>query len=450
MHDFDCLVIGAGPGGYVAAIRASQLGLRTAVVERALLGGQCLNWGCIPSKTLMESAKLFHRVARAAEFGVEGVDPAKLRFNWTKALRRKDRIVRKLVKGVEFLMKKNSVTVLSGEAVVLGPGRVQIGDVTHTAKNILVASGAVPDDLAFRGLDPGLVLSVPRFYETTEMPEILLVFGTNGAACETAVMLRLAGVEVSLAGPGERLLPFLDGAMSDYTLKRFRKLGISVHLGIDELLPAETGVRAGDEILPCEAVVNCADRRAVLPRFEDAVPELTGDGFIRIDEFARSSIPGIYAAGDVAGQLWAQAASAQGTAAVSHMAGLEDPLDYNQIPKNIYMDPEIATVGLSEEEVRQQGIGYRVGEFSLSVNGKALAEGNTEGFVKVLAEDRYGEVIGVHVVAANATDLISEAVAHLKLEATLEDVARVIHAHPTLSEAFWEASFDALDRPLHK
>ena len=451
MSTFDCIIIGGGPGGYVAAIRAAQLGLKTAVVERAHMGGQCLNWGCIPSKALMESAKLFERVGQARNFGVEGVDPAALRFNWKKAVSRKDKIVLKLVRGVEFLMKKNQVELVKGEAAVEGAGRVRVGERLLETRHILLATGATPpmDELAHLPAD--LVKSVPAFFALEELPQPILVWGANGAACETALMLRLSGHAVRMASSTPELLSFLDHDLRDYVVKRLQKLGIPLQLGVEApVMEAGGQLRVGDQSFPCALVVNCADRLPVVPELGTLRPATDSRGFMQVDSHGRTSVPGLYAAGDVTGLLWAQAASAQGTAAVFHMAGKENPVDVGRIPVNLYLDPEIASVGMTEEQVKAMGLPYRKGEFSLSVNGKALAEGNTEGFVKVLATEPYGEVVGVHVVAADATDLIAEAVAHMKLEATLEDVAGVIHAHPTLSEAFWEASFDALERPLHK
>ncbi|MDP2361542.1 MAG: FAD-dependent oxidoreductase [bacterium] len=451
MAAFDCVIVGGGPGGYVAAIRAAQLGLKTALVERARMGGQCLNWGCIPSKALMESAKLFDRIGRAGSFGIDGIDPAALRFNWRKASARKDKIVLKLVRGVEFLMKKSTVDVVQGEAVIEDAGRVRVDDRLLETRHILLATGAVPDDRALASLPASLVATVPAFFARQDLPDEILVWGANGAACEIALMLRLSGHAVRLAAPDQHLLGFLDHDLRDYVHKRMVKLGIPLHLGVAAPHSPEAGqLSIEGETFPCGLVVNSADRLPVVPRLGSLHPARDGRGFLVVDGHGRTNVPGLYAAGDVTGLLWAQAASAQGTAAVSHMAGREQPVDVARIPVNLYLDPEIAAVGMTEEQLKELNLPYRKGEFSLSVNGKALAEGNTEGFVKVLATEPYGEVVGVHVVAASATDLISEAVAHMKLEATLEDVAGAIHAHPTLSEAFWEASVDALERPLHK
>ena len=434
----------------MAAIRAAQLGLKTALVERQAMGGQCLNWGCIPSKSMMESAKFFDRLSQAKAFGVEGIDPAALSFNWKKAVARKDKIVLKLVRGVEFLMKKNHVEVVKGEAALVDAGHVEVGDRLLETRHVLLATGAVPDSSALAGLPGELVKSVPEFFALDNLPADIVVWGANGAACELALILRLSGHAVRLAAPAPTLLGFLDHDLRDYVHKRMHKLGIPVHLNVPHPRLEDGLLKLGAEAVPCGMLVNCSDRKAVVPGLGAVTPRRDERGFLQVDEYGRTSVPGLYAAGDVTGLLWAQAASAQGTAAVSHMAGQEHPVDTTNIPVNLYLDPEIASVGMTEEQVKELGLPYRKGEFSLSVNGKALAEGNTEGFVKVLATEPYGEVVGVHVVAADATDLISEAVAHMKLEATLEDIAGVIHAHPTLSEAFWEASFDAMERPLHK
>lgn len=448
--NFDCIIVGGGPGGYVAAIRAAQFGLKTAVVEKAKMGGQCLNWGCIPSKALMESAKLLDRMRQAGSFGIVGFDPKALTLDWGKAISRKDKIVVKLVRGVEFLMKKNGVEVIEGEATILGPTRVAVGEREFAAKAVLVATGAVPDETPVKGLPAGVALSVPEFFSLQELPERILVFGSGGPACEMALMLALAGVPVELAAPGERLLPFLDEDLGEFLARRLKKLKVPVHFGVETLSGEAGAIRAGEATVAAAIVVNCGERRPVLPRFLGPKPAQDARGFLKADADGRTSLPGLYAAGDVTGLLWAQAASAQGAAAVAHIAGKPAPYRLDRVPINLYLDPEIASVGLSESELKASGRPYRKGEFSLSVNGKALAEGQNEGFVKVLADERFGEVLGVHVVAANATDLIAEAVAHLQLESTLEDIAQVIHAHPTLSEAFWEASFDAAGAPLHK
>jgi dihydrolipoamide dehydrogenase len=450
MQKYDCIIIGAGPGGYVAAIRASQLGLSTAIIERSKLGGQCLNWGCIPSKTLMESAKLFQRITKASSFGISGVNPKELRFEWDKVVKRKDKIVTKLVRGVGFLMKKNGIDVIEGNAVIEGPTRVKVDGESISCNNILLSTGAIPDESAFADLPAGKMMLLPEFYALTELPEKIVIFGVNPAACETASMLAMGGFQVTMIGNSPRILPALDEHLSNFVLKKLKKLKIKIILSIDKLQDAEGGVNAGDEFVACNWVINCADRCAVIPEFTGMKPECNAQGFLKVDEFCQTTVKGIYAAGDLTGRLWAQSASAMGCVAVNNMCGAQETMDYNAIPANMYLDPEIACVGKTETELKESGIEYRIGEFSLSANGKALAEGNTEGFVRVFASEENKELLGVQIVATNATDLISEAVTHIKLEATLEEIAETIHPHPSVSEVFWEASLDALSKPIHK
>ncbi|MCA9783694.1 MAG: dihydrolipoyl dehydrogenase [Candidatus Cloacimonetes bacterium] len=447
MQKYQCLIIGAGPGGYVAAIRAGQLGLKTAIVEREHMGGMCLNWGCIPSKSMIESARLFERLHKAAAWGIDGVDPAALSFNWSKALARKDGIVTKLVKGVSFLMKKNGVDVLKGDAELLDAHRVRVGELEVQCDHLLLATGSRPDPAPFGEISSSIVQDMKQFFGEGDRPASALVYGGNIVALEITLLLKSLGSHVEVALPGDTLLPGLDGALRAWLMQRLKRLKVPVHTGVTRLLPCATGVRVGEKELAVERVLNCADRLPVIPAGLN--PATTGKA-LKVDEHCRTSIPSVYAAGDVTGQELAQAAMTMGIAAVEHMAGKGQPVDFSRIPLNIYTDPEIASVGLSEEQLQERNVPYRKGEFPLSANGRALAGGAAEGFIKVLADERLGEIVGVHIVAPNATDMIAQAVSLLNLETTLEEVARMVHAHPSLSEVLWEAHLDALGRPLHK
>jgi dihydrolipoamide dehydrogenase len=448
MREFDVIVIGSGPAGYVAAIRAGQLGMKTAVVEKDKLGGMCLNWGCIPSKTLIESAKLYDRLRKAESFGIEGIDQKAVYFNWKKALSRKNRLVTRLVKGVEYLMKKNRVEVIAGEARLAGSGRVAVGDDTYAAKNVLVATGSSPTNERLEALDPTNVMEIGALFDANEIPDKFLVFGSSPYACETAFMLRLIGKKVALAAPERMLMPRLDSELSEFVLNMFDRNEMTVYMGREITKQGVGGVYLGDDFVECDTVINCSERAAVLPVTEGAELKLR-DGFISVNEYLQSSLPSVYAAGDVTGQITAHTGSAQGITAANHMADIKEKIDYRMLPENVYLAPEIASVGLSESELKDSGQDYSKGVFPLAVNGKAMAEGNTDGFVKVLAEKKYGEVLGVHIVAANATDMIAEAVAIMRLEGTLEDVGRIVHAHPTVSESIVEASLAASGMPRH-
>ncbi len=448
MKEYDLIVIGSGPAGYVAAIRAGQLGMSTAIVEKETIGGMCLNWGCIPSKTLMESAKLFARIEKAATFGIDGIDKKALSFNWKKAVARKSRIVTRLVKGVEFLLKKNGVDTITGEAKITEANSVEVGEDKYTAKNILIATGSRPDRSAFGAVDQSKVVELDELFVLESVPETFLVYGGNAMACETATMFRMIGKKVTIVAPDKTIIGFLDGSLSKYIVDKLTKLGIKVYFESGISKDADGGVYAGDDFIECEKIINCSDRTAILPDIS-GIDIALENGFVKINEFMQSSVGNIYAVGDVTGQITAHTGSAQGNCAVNHMAGIKVPFDYTKSPMNIYLDPEVASVGITEEALKEKGIEYRVGEFPMSVNGKAMAEGVSEGFVKILADAKYGEVVGVHIVAPGATDMIAEAVAIMKLEGTLEDVGTIVHAHPTVSEAILEAGFKAADHALH-
>lgn len=448
MKEYDVIIIGAGPAGYVSAIRAGQLGLSTAVVEKEKLGGMCLNWGCIPSKTLLESAKLYDKTLKAASFGIEGIDSKALTFNWKKAVGRKDRIVMRLVKGVEFLLKKNNVETITGVAKIVGENKIAVGDSEFSAKNIIIATGSRPSRGRMSAIDQSKITEIDDLFAASEIGEKFLVYGGNASACETAFMLRLLGKKVTMVAPDKALIGFLDGDLSKFVLDKFSKSGIKVYLEREITKDGEGGVYAGDDFIECDQIINCADRAAVIPELQNVDFAMEND-FVRTNEYMQTSIPSIYAIGDITGQITAHAGSTQGTTAVNHIAGIKVPFDPLRIPMNIYLEPELASIGLTEEQLKHQGTEYRMGQFPLAVNGKAMAEGATEGFVKVLAESKYGEVVGVHIIAPSATDMIAEAASIMQLEGTIEDVGRVVHAHPTISEGLLEATFKAMDKPLH-
>jgi dihydrolipoamide dehydrogenase len=294
-----------------------------------------------------------------------------------------------------------------------------------------------------------MLVEIDDFFKSEQLPEKFLILGGTATACETACMLRLLGKKVAMITHEKSLMSWLDGSVIKFVQEKFRKNGITVYYEKQITKSGAGGVYVGNDFVECDVVINCSERTAVLPEMNGLTLKLE-NGFIETDKFMQTSQPGIYAVGDVTGTMCAQHASTQGSCAVNHITGIEEHIDYSKMPENIYLDPEIAVVGKTEEELIAGKIAYKKGEFPMSVNGKAMAEYNTEGFVKVLADEKYGEVLGVHIVAARAIDMISEAVLAMQLEGTLEDVARVVHAHPSMSETFLEAGFSALDRPLHQ
>ena len=438
--DYDLIIVGAGPAGYVGAIRAGQAGLKTALIEKKLVGGMCLNWGCIPSKAMLESAKYFSRLSMAADFGVEGLDTKTLTFSWEKGVKRSERIVRRLTKGVEYLLKKNNVEIIIGTASVEEAGTVAVDNRNLTAKNIIIATGSYPGALPFKVNDKK-ILNLESFFSMKEIPHKLLVVGSGPVSAEISQLLSLIGKDVTLVKTTDKVFPLLDDYLNTYMMRRFESLKIKIiegSTGYDNL-----------SIDDYEGIVNCMPRKGIRP-IGSLKPE-TADGFYVTDDHFMTSVAGVYAVGDVNGRsIYAHAASAQALAAVNHILGITETMETSRVPLTIYTDPEIAQIGKTEQELAAEGAEYKVNEFPLSANGKALTEGNAEGIMRIISEPKYGEVLGVQIIAHNATDMISEAAAYMAVESTVWDVARTMHAHPTISEVFLEAGFDAAGTPVHK
>ena len=438
--DYDLIIIGAGPAGYVAAIRAGQAGLKTAVIEKKHVGGMCLNWGCIPSKAMLESAKYFARLGMAADFGVDGLDPKKLTFNWEKGVKRSERIVRRLTKGVEYLLKKNNVETITGTASVEAADTVVVDNRKLTAKNIIIATGSYPRPLPFK-VHENKILNLESFFSMKEIPRKLLVVGEGPVSAEVSQMLALIGRDVTLMKTAEKVFPALDDYLNTYITRRFDSLKIKVIEG--------TAGYDAVNLDEYEGVVNCMPRRGIKPT--GALNPEEKESFYVTDDHFMTSVSGVYAVGDVNGRsIYAHAASAQAMAAVNHILGITETMQTDRVPLTIYTDPEIAQIGRTEQQLTAEGVEYKVNEFPLSANGKALTEGQPEGVLRIISEPKYGEVLGVQIIAHNATDLISEAAAYMAVESTVWDVAHTMHAHPTISEVFLEAGADAIGKPVHK
>jgi dihydrolipoamide dehydrogenase len=445
--DYDLIIIGSGPAGYVAAIRAGQVGLKTAIIEKAKIGGMCLNWGCIPTKALLESAKRMSAVKSAVDFGIEGIDESKILFNWKAALKRSERIVRRLTKGVEYLLKKNGAEIITGEAEIVSENSVSVENRLLETKHILIATGSRPEKPG-SGLPAGMIIEIDELLNTEELPRRPFVLGNGPHSVELAQFLAMTGKEVTLLVPEGRLLPGIDPSLVEYVKGILKKSKIDF-LAFSEIGGNESGKLIVDgKDFDCDKIVNAATRKAILPPAKIDF-SLTHD-FIRVNQDLQTDFPTIYAVGDVNGLSYlAHAASAQGLFAVNHITGVKQDFNVAAIPWNMYTSPEIAQVGLTEPRIKEKGIDYKVSEFPLSANGKALAEGFSDGVVRVISEKKYGEVLGVQVVAQHATDMIAEAAVVMQLEGTVYDVAKTVHAHPTVSEVFMEAGFAAFDQPIH-
>ncbi len=462
-RSFDVTVLGAGPGGYVAAIRAAQLGLKTAVVEPAPLpGGTCLHWGCIPTKALLRTAEVLETVRRASAYGVK-VSPPEL--DLAAAQRFKSKTVLANAKGVEYLLRKNGVTALRGRGRLAGRGKVEVtppdgAPFVVSTRHTVLATGS-----AIRGL-PGIEFDGKRVIHSdhalalTEVPSSLAVLGAGAVGVEFASIYASFGAKVTILEILPRLVPLEDASLGEELEKAFRKRGIETHVGtkVERVVPGERGIRIeasrdGRPVsIEAETLLVAVGRRPVT---EDLGLEGTGvrldRGFVETDERMRTGEPGVYAVGDIVKTpALAHVASHEGIVAVEDAAGARPrPVDYDRIPSCTYCDPEVASVGLSEEEARRRGHDVVVGTFPFSAVGKAKVLNDTRGFVKIVAERKYDEVLGVHILGPHATELVAEATAALSLEATAESLFHVVHAHPTLAEAMGEAALAAHGRSLH-
>jgi len=462
-EQYDLAVLGSGPGGYVAAIRAAQLGQKVAIVEADMLGGVCLNWGCIPTKALLRNAEVVGLFRRAGDFGIacDG-----FRADFGEAVKRSRQIAGKFNKGVEFLMKKNSVRVHAGRGRLASPGEVQVlgdgGAVKETlrAARILLATGSRPKALPGLAPDGTRVLTSTEAMVLPQVPRSIAIVGAGAIGVEFADIFNAYGAEVTLVEMLPQVVPLEEAEVAQVLARSFGRRGIQVRTGtkVEKAKVAADGVRLhlggeGAGELRAEVVLVAVGRT---PNVEDLGLEACGvatgpGGFIAVNERFETAAPGVLAIGDVIGApLLAHAASAEGIAAVEFAAGMDRPrVNPLRIPSVTYCHPQVASVGLTEAKAREAGRQVKVGKFPFQASGMAQAYGDAEGFVKVVADGEYGEVLGVHIVGYGAAELIGEAAVGMTLEASAEDLAHAVHAHPTLSEAMHEALLGAVGRALH-
>ncbi|MBP6825577.1 MAG: dihydrolipoyl dehydrogenase [Saprospiraceae bacterium] len=463
--NFDLIVIGSGPGGYVAAIRASQLGLNTAIIERESLGGICLNWGCIPTKALLKSAQVFEYLNHAQDYGIE---VGKSSADFGAVIKRSRGVAEGMSKGVQFLMKKNKITVIMGTAKLAKGPKVNVtdaeGKVTeYSAKHIIVATGGRAKELPNLPIDGKKIIEYRRAMSLETLPKRLVVVGAGAIGVEFGYFYHTLGSEVSIVEFMEQgLVPREDPDISKELGKLYTRKGIKVYAG----WAVETVDTSGKEIkvnmknrkdgktetILCDVVLSAA---GVTPNTENIGLEdagvATDRGFIKVDEYFRTNVPGVYAIGDVlATQALAHLASAEGITCVEAIAGHHpEPIDYNNVPGCTYCSPEIASVGYTEQAAKDAGYEVLVGKFPFTASGKAKAAGHPEGFVKVIFDKKYGEFLGAHMIGYNVTELIAEVVVARKLETTGQEIIKSIHPHPTMSEAVMEAAAAAYGEVIH-
>lgn len=454
----DVLIIGAGPGGYVAAIRAAQLGAKVTLVEKGDLGGTCLNRGCIPTKVLAKNAEMWRFVVHdVQDMGISVTDPS---FHWPKIMDRKDSVVARLVDGVRGLLKKNRVETIRGVARVVDKHTVEVklsdgGSTQVQARHLVLATGTVPADTPF-AKDPGVeTMTTDEVLSLSRLPESLVIIGGGVIGSELASIFASFGVEVSIVEIMPRLLPTVDGELAQVLEDEFTRNGVKVLTGVRVKKVERTGGRqhlvlSDDRVIEAERVLLAVGRRPETSAYESLNLKVTKQGYVEIDERMRTSVDGVLAVGDITGKMpLAHVAMAQGIVAAENLFGRERSMSYDAVPNCVFTCPEIAFVGLTEEQAKANKIPYAKFKFPFSASGKAVAIGNTKGFVKIISDTRWGEILGVHVVGPEATSLIAEAAVAMKLEATVEELAHVIHAHPTLSEAVMEAAGGLVNAAIH-
>jgi dihydrolipoamide dehydrogenase len=465
MSSFDVIFIGAGPAGYVGAIRCAQLGLNTAVVEKSELGGTCVIWGCIPAKALLESASLATHVKKGAEFGVT---PGEIKLDFGVAMKRSRAVALQNSKGVEFLFKKNKITWIKGTGTLTGKNVVAVKtvdgkDEKHDAKKaVILSTGSRVRGLPQVGLEVNktTVISSDEALILEKAPKSIVIVGAGAVGCEFADVFHAFGSAVTLLDVMPAILPLEDADSSKEVERSFKKRGITVLTGakISNVKPGKTSVsmtvEAGGEKkeLTADVVLVAAGRAPVVEGLglKEAGVQLTDRGFIKINDKMETTAKGIYAIGDVAGPpMLAHKGEREGVVLAELLAGKSTHgMDYGNIPNATYCHPEVASVGLTEQQCKDKKLDYKVGKFNFMASGRARTSGETEGFVKVIRDAKYGEILGAHIVGAHATELIHELVVARANEFTVEEVDLAIHAHPTLSEAVNEACLDSLGKMI--
>jgi len=466
---YDLVVIGSGPGGYVAAIRAAQLGLKTAIVEKdgkvpgVGLGGTCLHRGCIPTKAMLKSASLLDEARHASDFGVK---TAGVELDFPAVAKFRDKVVLKGAKGVEYLMKKHKIDVHAGWGKLASANRVTVssdaGETHLDTKNILIATGSVPRDLPFLKADGQRILNSDHILKSTSVPKSMLVIGSGAVGSEFASCYSRYGTKTVLVEVLPRLLPVEDEEISKEIERSFKKKGIEcwTKLGVEGVAEGPDGTlrvsgktaEGQPKSWDVEVVLLAVGRKPVTEGLGlEAAGVVTERGYVKVDAYQRSSVPSVYAIGDCTPTIWlAHVASAEGIVAAETMAGQHTfPINRDQVPGCTYTDPEVASIGLTEAKAKERGHDVKVGKFNFSVLAKSMMEHTNEGFVKIVSDKKHDEILGVHIIGPHATELIAEAGALLRCEATTEEMIRTVHAHPTLAEAMHEAAHAVNGHAIH-
>lgn len=462
MASFDILVIGSGPGGYVAAIRASQLGFKVGIVEKESLGGVCLNWGCIPTKALLKSASVFQYINHAADYGIS-VKEAK--HDFSAVIKRSREVANGMSKGVQFLLKKNKIEVINGFGKLTKDKKVEVTDASgqkaiHEAKHIILATGGRARELPTVKIDGNKVIEYRKAMTLEKQPNSMVIIGSGAIGVEFAYVYASMGTKVTIVEFMPRIVPVEDEEVSKELEKNYKKLGIEIYTNssVESVDTKGAGCKVavktptGNINIDCDIVLSAA---GVVTNLEGIGLEEAGvkhdKGKVLVDDYYKTNIEGIYAIGDIVkGPALAHVASAEGIICVEKIKGMHvEPLNYGNIPGCTYCTPEIASVGFTEKAAKEAGYDIKVGKFPFSASGKASASGAKEGFIKVIFDAKYGEFLGAHMIGANVTDMIAEVVVARNLETTGHEIIKSVHPHPTMSEALMEAAAQAYGECIH-
>ncbi|MBA39437.1 MAG: dihydrolipoyl dehydrogenase [Dehalococcoidia bacterium] len=459
LADFDVVVLGAGPGGYVAAIRAAQLGLKTAIIEKDSVGGVCLNWGCIPSKSLLRNAEVLNLVNNAEEFGITFEN---LTYDFSKAISRSREVVDKLTSGVRYLLNKNQVQLIEGTGKLIGPHEIETMEDNRkfTSENIIIATGARQRDIDSMPIDHHVVINSRDALSMSEIPDDITIIGGGATGVEFAHIYRSYGAKVTIVEMMDRIIPNEDSEISDSLKKSFAEREIDIKVGVAvKSIQASNGTALVTLVENEEEHLITSDKVLVAVGVQANTDGIglekagitTNKGFISIGENMETNVSGVYAIGDVTGKmLLAHVASAQAVTAVEYIAGLNPaPLDYQLMPRAIYCEPQVASFGMTEAQAKDHGIETQIGRFPFSASGKAIALGHTEGIVKLVIDPEIGEILGAHMIGPEVTELLAELSMTKLLEGTTTELGWLVHPHPTISETLKEAALDSTGEAIH-
>jgi len=458
---YDLIVIGGGPAGYAAGIRAGQLGHRALVIEKERAGGTCLNWGCIPSKALLKSAEAYQAALHSETFGFTCKE---IEVDFAQVMARSRSVADQMGGGIEFLFKKNKVDYVVGSAKLIEPGLVEVTDGDHAGSSIkgdrvMIATGCKPRTLEEVPVDGSRIMTSREALAMKEMPASIAILGAGAIGAEFAYFLNAFGCKVTLIEMLPNVLPVEDAEISKALGKAFVKQGIDCRTNtrVDQIEVVDDGVtlalhsEKGDEAIQVESVLLAI---GVVPNLQGVLADTCkvelSRGYVQVDETYQTSLPGVYAAGDIIGSPWlAHVATYRAVQAVNGMFGHADPIPMSAFPGCTYCQPQVASIGVTEEKAKEEGIAYKIGKFPFAASGKAVAVNHPEGFVKIIVGEKYGEILGAHIIGSDATELITEYGLGMKLEATVDEIHQTIHAHPTMSEALAEAAASVHGEAIH-